>query len=81
MKAALEQIVSSCPGDHTVGLPDLEQAVRQRDIGAMAGERRQPTMPRRAHVRRVAGHTETPAYAGLLAWSQTLKGNIAAQHA
>jgi len=81
MKASLEQIASSCPGDHTADCPILGKLSGNVTSVATAGERRQPPMPRRAHVRRVPEHAETPAYAGLLAWSQTLKGNIAAQHA
>jgi hypothetical protein len=81
MKASLEQIVSSCPGDDTADCPILTKLSGNAAPVALSSERRQSTMPRRARVRRVPRHAETPAYAGLLAWSQTLKGNVAAHHA
>jgi Cu(I)-responsive transcriptional regulator len=80
MKSCLEQIVSSCPGDDTADCPILSKLSGSAAPFGLSGERRQPATPRRERLRRVPGHAETPAYAGLLAWSQTLKGDVAAHH-
>lgn len=81
MRAALEQIVSSCPGNHTVDCPILSRLSGSAAPAALSTERRQRKMPARAHGRRVPAHPEAASYAGLLAWSQTLKGGLTAHHA
>jgi Cu(I)-responsive transcriptional regulator len=82
MKASLEQIVSSCPGDDTADCPILSKLSGCAAPAALAGERRQRPTPAPA---RAAGsaHTrrETPPYAGLLNWSRALNGGLAAHHA
>ena len=73
MKASLEQIVSSFPGDDRADCPILSKL----DCAApatLSNERRQRPMP--AHAR-----PEAPSYAGLAAWSRALNGGLAAQHA
>jgi hypothetical protein len=80
MKAALEQIVASCPGDHTSDCPILTKLSANAAPAALSSELRQRQMPARAHGR-VPAHRESPSYAGLLAWSQTLKGGLAVHHA
>ncbi len=81
MKASLEQIVSSCPGDHTADCPILGKLSGSTEPISRSDECRQPALSRPARVRRVPGRAESPGYAGLLAWSQTLKGNVTAHHA
>ena len=80
MKAALEQIAASCPGDHTSDCPILTKLSANAAPAALSSERRQRQMPARAHGR-VPAHRESTSYAGLLAWSQTLKGGLAVHHA
>jgi Cu(I)-responsive transcriptional regulator len=82
MKAALEQIVSSCPGDHTPDCPILTKLSGSAAPPALSSERRPRRMP--AHARapsRVPERREAHAYAGLLAWSSALNGGLAAHHA
>ena len=81
MKAALEEIVSSCPGDHTVDCPILTKLSGSAAPAALSSERRQrpPTIRARAHG--VAARREVPSYAGLLAWSQAVKGGLTAHQA
>jgi len=81
MKTSLEQIVSSCPGDDTANCPILSKLSGSVAPAALSSERRQPSIAKRAHVRRVPGQREPSPYAGLLAWSQTLNGGLAARHA
>ena len=81
MKASLEHIVSSCPGDHTADCPVLSKLSGSAAPVTLSSDRRRSAMPGRARARRGPGHPGTPSYAGLLAWSQTLKGNVAAHHA
>ena len=73
-KAALEQIVSGCPGDHTTDCPILSTLSRSTEPPALPSQPRQrpPTIRARAHG--VAARREMPSYAGLLAWSQATKG-------
>ena len=78
MKAALEQIASSCPGDHTADCPILTKLSGNAAPAALSGERRRRQMPARAHSRRAPANGEAASYAGLLAWSQTLKGGLGA---
>jgi MerR family copper efflux transcriptional regulator len=73
MKASLEQIVSSCPGDDGADCPILSK-LSDYAAPALSNERRQRPMP--AHARR-----EAPSYAGLAAWSRALNGGFAAQQA
>jgi hypothetical protein len=82
MKAALEQIASSCPGDHTADCPILSKLSGNAAPAALSGERRQRQMRASAHGRRAPAPREPASYAGLLAWSQTLKGGgLSAHHA
>lgn len=81
MKASLEQVVSGCPGDHTADCPILSKLSGSAAPAALSSERRQPPIAKRAHVRRVTGQREAASYAGLLAWSQTFNGGLAARHA
>jgi len=80
MKAALEQIASGCPGDHTSDCPILTKLSGNAAPAALSGER-QPQVRATAHSRRVPVQRVAASYAGLLAWSQTLKGGLAAHHA
>jgi len=82
MKAALEQIAASCPGDHTPDCPILSKLSGSAAPPALSSERRPRPTP--AHTRalsRVPARREAPVYAGLLAWSRGLNGALAAQHA
>jgi MerR family transcriptional regulator, copper efflux regulator len=81
MKAALEQIASSCPGDHTADCPILTQLSANAAPAALSSGRRQPPVPASARGRRVPAHREPTSYAGLLAWSHTLKSGLTAIHA
>ena len=81
MKAALEQIASSCPGDHTADCPILTKLSGNAAPAALSRERLQRQVPASANGRRVPAHREPASYAGLLAWSQTLKGVVAGYHA
>jgi len=81
MKAALEQIASGCPGDHTSDCPILTKLSGNAAPAALSGERRQPQVRATAHSRRVPAQRVAASYAGLMAWSQTLKGGLAALHA
>jgi len=81
MRAALEQIVSSCPGDHTADCPILTKLSSNAAPAVLSGERRQPQVRATAHSRRVPAQRVAASYAGLMAWSQTLKGGLAAHHA
>jgi len=81
MKAALEQIVAGCPGDHTSDCPILTKLSANAAPAALSSERQQRQVPARGHGRRVPARRESTSYAGLLAWSQTLKGGLAVHHA
>jgi Cu(I)-responsive transcriptional regulator len=81
MKAALEQIVSICPGDHTSDCPILSRLSGSAEPAALPSQPRQrpPTIRARAHG--VAARREVPSYAGLLAWSRAVNGSLTAHHA
>jgi MerR family copper efflux transcriptional regulator len=81
MKAALEQIASSCPGDDTADCPILTKLSGSAAPAALSSERRQRPVPASAHSRRVPAQRDPASYAGLLAWSQTLKGSLAGYQA
>ena len=81
MKAALEQIASSCPGDHTADCPILSKLSGSAEPVALPSQPRQRPPMIRARAHGVAARREVPAYAGLLAWSQAVKGGLTAHHA
>ena len=77
MKAALEQIVTSCPGDHTAECPILSKLSGSAAPIALLSERRQRQIPARAQRRALPAPREAASYAGLVAWSQALNGGVA----
>ena len=81
MRASLEQMASRCPGDRTAQCPILSELSGDAEPAALPSQPRQrpPTVRARAH--RVTARREVPSYAGLLAWSQALKGGLTAHHA
>ena len=81
MKAALEQIVSSCPGDHTSDCPILSKLSGSAEPAALLTQPRQRPPTIRARAQRMAARREVPSYAGLVAWSQAIKGGLTAHHA
>ena len=73
MKASLEQIMSSFPGDDRADCPILSKL----DCAApatLSHEHRQRTNAS-------AARREAPSYVRLAAWSRALNGGFAAQHA
>ena len=82
MKASLEQIVSSCPGDHTADCPILGKLSGHAAPAALANQTRQRSLPARPRARsKEPTRREAPSYAGLVAWSQALRGGVAAHQA
>ncbi len=81
MKAALEQIASSCPGDHTADCPILTKLSDNAAPAAFSSQPRQRPPAIRARAHGMAARREVPSYAGLLAWSQAVKGGLTAHHA
>lgn len=81
MKASLEQMASRCPGDATAQCPILSKLSGDAEPAALRSQPRQPPSTVRARAHRVTARPEVPSYAGLLAWSQALKGGLTAHHA
>jgi MerR family copper efflux transcriptional regulator len=82
MKAALEQIASSCPGDDTADCPILSKLSGSAAPPALSSEgRHRQQAPPSARGRLLPARRAAASYAGLLAWSQTLKGGLAAHRA
>jgi MerR family copper efflux transcriptional regulator len=81
MRAALEQIASSCPGDHTADCPILTKLSDNAAPAAFSSQPRQRPPAIRARAHGMAARREVPSYAGLLAWSQAVKGGLTAHHA
>jgi Cu(I)-responsive transcriptional regulator len=81
IKAALEGIASSCPGDHTGDCPILTTLSASAPPSGWPRESRKPTMPVRGQGRRVPEGREAPSYPNLLASWRKPNAGVTAPHA
>lgn len=81
MKASLEQMASRCPGDATAQCPILSKLSGDAEPATLPSQARQQPVSVRVRASGVGARREVPSYAGLVAWSQALKGGLTAHQA